>query len=136
MKFNAVIIPFVLLLTLSTALAADKPKPACPSLAGEWAGDFDGSFEGQWRATFGQSGTSVDASATITGDSGPRLEAEGSAEVKCEGSKTAIAGSGSARDKSGSFSGVSDATGKNLSGTWWSGNLFGSWRGERVEGEP
>ena len=109
-----------------------KAKPACPSLAGDWAGDFDGTYEGQWQATFTQSGASIGASAEITLDSGQSIEAEGSAEVKCEGSKTGIAGSGSAKGKSGSFSGVSDESGKKLSGTWWSGDLFGTWRGQRV----
>jgi hypothetical protein len=115
--------------------AEPTAKPACPSLDGDWAGDFDGPFEGQWYATFAQVGTNVQASADITVDSGPRLEAQGSAGVKCEGGRTTIAGSGSAGGKSGSFSGVSDDTGKKLSGTWWSGNLFGTWRGERATEE-
>jgi hypothetical protein len=136
MKSFAVIIGFGLLLIHGTAVAADKAKPGCPSLAGDWSGDFDGSFEGTWQATFTQSGTNVNATAGITLKSGQHIEAEGSAEIKCQGSKTEIAGSGSARDKSGSFSGVSDASGKSLSGTWWSGDLFGTWRGQKIVDEP
>lgn len=115
------------------ALGAEPTtKAACPSVDGEWAGNFDGPFEGQWYATFTQAGTVVQASADIAVDSGPRLEATGSAGVKCDGGKATIAGSGSAGGKSGSFSGVSDENGRTLSGTWWSGNLYGTWRGERV----
>jgi hypothetical protein len=74
----------------------------------------------------------VSAVADIKLDEGARLEAEGGAGTKCHGRQTAIAGTGSARDKSGSFSGISDVDGKRLSGTWWSGDLAGTWRGERV----
>lgn len=133
---RATVIAALALLLAPTAFAGEKPKPACPSLEGEWAGDFDGSFEGQWQATFTQSGTSIRAAADITLDSGPHIEGEGSAGIKCDEGKTTIAGTGSARDKSGSFSGVSDTTGKSLSGTWWSGDFFGTWRGERVVEEP
>lgn len=111
-------------------------KPACPSLDGDWFGEFDGAFAGTWYATFTQAGPNVQAQADITVDSGKPLEAQGSAGVKCDGGKTTIAGTGAARGKSGSFSGVSDETGKHLSGTWWRGDLFGTWRGERTTGEP
>jgi hypothetical protein len=136
MKHTAVVIGIALLLVRTTALAGENDKRACPSLDGEWAGTFDGTFEGDWQATFTQSRANIRATAEITLDSGQRLEAEGSAEIKCESGKTAIAGSGSARDKSGSFSGISNDNGKSLSGTWWSGELFGTWRGERVTDDP
>lgn len=121
---------------VATHGSESKTKAACPSLDGEWSGDFDGTFVGDWHATFTQSGTSVRATAEIILESGRRIEAEGSAGIKCEAGKTGIAGSGSARGTSGSFSGASDETGKSLSGTWWSGDLFGTWRGARVAAEP
>jgi hypothetical protein len=114
---------------------ATEPTPAksaCPSIDGDWSGDFDGSFEGTWSATFTQAGTMLSAEANIRLDDARDVEADGGGGVKCEGGRTAIAGSGSAQGKSGSFAGISDSTGTKLSGTWWSGDFAGSWRGERV----
>lgn len=123
-------------LSLLSAAAgwANEPTPknaACPSLDGEWAGDFDGSFEGDWSATFTVAGSMLSASAYITALGVGSVDGEGSGGVKCEGGRTALAGSGSAKGKSGSFAGISDASGNKLSGTWWSGDLAGTWRGER-----
>lgn len=122
--------------SLLTAAAnwAGEPTPkkaACPSLEGEWAGDFDGSFEGDWSATFTQTGSMLSASANIMTLDACAFEGAGSGGIKCEGGRTAPAGSGSAKGKPGSFAGISDAAGNKLSGTWWSGDLAGRWRGER-----
>jgi hypothetical protein len=137
MRHLAIAVSILLLFAPGAALGGEaKAKPACPSLDGEWSGDFDGTFEGVWHATFNQSGENVRATAEITLDSGPRIEAEGSGGIKCEDGKTGIAGSGSAKEKSGSFSGLSDETGNKLSGTWWSGDYAGTWRGERTIEEP
>jgi len=125
----------LLLLMPLNALGDSTPKSACPSLDGEWFGQFEGSYSGEWAATFSQTGNSIRATATITLESGQQLEAEGSAGISCEGKKTAVAGSGSAKaakDRAGSFSGVSDVTETHLSGTWWSGDLAGTWSGQRT----
>jgi hypothetical protein len=125
----------ILVLTCFTAGAQPTPKAACPPLAGEWSGEFAGSYAGDWSATFTQSGNTIRAEATITLEAGQRFEAEGTAGSSCEGAKTALAGSGSAKERSGSFSGISDDKGRRLSGTWWSGDFAGTWEGERVDGE-
>ena len=122
----------LLLLVPLSASGDPTPKPACPSIDGEWFGQFEGSYSGEWAATFSQTGSNIRATATITLESGQQIEAEGSAGISCEGKKTAVAGSGAAKERSGSFSGVSDDTGTHLSGTWWSGDLAGSWRGQRA----
>lgn len=125
----------VLLLLLLCSISAAEPTPKrskCPSLDGEWSGDFDGAYSGTWTASFAQTRNDVRAHAYVKLDGGGTSEAEAGAGIKCQGRQTAIAGSGSVRDKSGSFSGISDSKGKRLSGTWWSGDLAGTWRGERV----
>jgi hypothetical protein len=121
-------------LTATTVAATEPTAPPskCPSLEGEWSGDFDGAYSGTWRASFTQTRDEVSAQAYVTLDGGVTSESEGTAGIKCQGRQTAVAGSGSVKNKSGSFSGISDTKGRRLSGTWWSGDLAGTWRGARV----
>ena len=134
MQIRALLLLFGLSLCLSGEIHAAEPagKSPCPSLDGDWSGQFDGSYSGDWSATFSQTGKMIRATASIALDSGVHLEAEGSAGISCEGNKTALAGTGSANKKSGSFSGISDDKGTHLSGTWWSGDLAGKWQGQRA----
>jgi hypothetical protein len=126
-----------IVLTALTAVAVPAAEPTappskCPSLEGEWSGDFDGAYSGTWTASITQTRDEVSAHAYVKLDGGGTSETEGSAGTKCHGRQTALAGSGAVRGKAGSFSGISDTKGNRLSGTWWSGDMAGTWRGERV----
>jgi len=122
----------VVLLVFAGELPAAEPKLACPSLDGYWSGQFDGPYSGTWAAAFTQTGRTIRAAAIIKLRSGQQFEARGTAQVLCEGKKTTLAGSGSAKGKSGSFEGLSDDKGTHLSGTWSGGKRSGTWRGERA----
>jgi hypothetical protein len=120
----------VRLLAPMAGWAAEPTRSACPSLGGEWSGHFGGHASGTWGARFSESKGTLSAAATIVVGHG-QLTATGTARVTCSHGIVSIDGTGQARGVPGRFTGVADAQGRSLHGTWSGGRLHGTWDGSR-----
>ena len=126
------------LAALAAALSLSVPAAAaddatCPSLAGRWSGNFDGSARGSWAATFQVDGASLRATAKILVVGAGAIEGVGTARLTCKDGKLSLVGEGRASGRSGTFHGFAHADGDHLVGSWNAGGFSGTWNGRRAE---